>query len=122
MIVYPYDWKIDYIQYIKKDKNLKERSDIYILNTIYDILKRTLSGLNINNLAYSGGIDSTIMLHIMKQINKKINTYTISSRNDHPDIIHAMLGADYYKTNHKQFIVIPNILQENELIVTKFYT
>jgi len=116
MIVYPYDWKIDYTQYIKKDKDLKERSDIHILNTIYDILKKILSDIKINNLAYSGGIDSTIMLSLMKQLYPQIFTYTISSRDNHPDIVYARLGSNYYETNHKEIIVIPSILQENEFI------
>lgn len=105
MIVYPDNWKQDY----------EELSSFYfnpheIVSMLYLILKE----INVPYLAYSGGIDSTIMLHIMSAvcreaffIHREIHTYTIASRKDHPDIEFARKGSEFYNTIHHEFLVEP---------------
>lgn len=97
MIVYPKSWNKDY-------ECLSEWND-YI--EIIIRLKRILKDINVNHLAYSGGIDSSIMLAAMSNIFDTVYTYTISSRLDHPDIFYARIGSEYYNTEHREFIVNP---------------
>ena len=78
------------------------------------ILKDAIYYINVNHIAYSGGIDSTIMLAILKQVYEVVHTYTISSRADHPDILFARLGSEFYNTNHHEFIVEPTELGADE--------
>jgi len=105
MIVYPDNWKQDY----------EELSNFYfdpreIINELYWILKR----IKVLSIAYSGGIDSTIMLHILSAarreslfMGEEIHTYTIASREDHPDAEFARKGSKFYNTIHHEFIVKP---------------
>jgi asparagine synthetase B (glutamine-hydrolysing) len=105
MIVFPKNWKKDYSTYSKID--CIDIDSKKIIKFILNNLKNTLKKINVNNLAYSGGIDSTIILSLMSKIHKHVNTFTISSRQNHPDILHARIGANKYKSNHKEFIVTP---------------
>jgi len=61
---------------------------------------------NIKNIAYSGGIDSTILLAIMCNVfNKRdITSYSITSRWNHPDVICAIEGVNHFNINHKVLI------------------
>ena len=102
MIIYPKRWLVDYsLFYNSKPKQIN--IDI-IIESIINSLTITIKELNISHLLYSGGIDSTILLAIMKkETNVKISTYTITSNKQHPDCIFSKLGSDVYKTNHHQF-------------------
>jgi len=97
MIVYPNNWK----------RNYEELDHPHTASEIIDILKHILKELNVNHLAYSGGIDSTVMLAVMNKIFKDVHTYTISFREDHPDILFARRGSECYNTVHHEFIVEP---------------
>lgn len=100
MIAYPKDWNKDYAQYI----NCKTSNDITEQRFI-DILNKTIRENNVHNLAYSGGIDSTIILCLMSKIFKHVNTYTMTSRINHPDILFANIGSEKYKSNHTNIII-----------------
>ncbi|KKL05560.1 hypothetical protein LCGC14_2604810 [marine sediment metagenome] len=97
MIVYPDNWKRNY-------EDLDHfHTTAEIIEALYEVLKR----LNVNHLAYSGGVDSTIMLAVMCKIFDEVHTYTISSRRDHPDVLFARRGSKIYNTIHHEFIVDP---------------
>ena len=106
MIVYPKNWK----------QNYEGSSDFYfdpceILNKLYLILKK----INVPHITYSGGIDSTIMLHIMSTAYyERIHTYTISLREDHPDVQFARKGSKLYNTIHHEFIVKPTHVEADK--------
>ena len=99
MIVYPKKWTGQYEKYAFT----KAHIDL-IINKLLDVLEE----IGINHLAYSGGIDSTIMLASLNEIYSEVHTYTISSRKDHLDIYFARKGSELYKTRHYEFIVEPN--------------
>jgi len=107
MIVYPKDWKKDYSVYANTSVTVEHINRNNYIDFILDNLKNTLKEINIKNLAYSGGIDSTIILALMSDIFPTVNTYTISSRPNHPDIIHAKIGSIKYNTNHTTILVEP---------------
>lgn len=106
MIVYPDNWKKDYGYYADYD--------IDVAPIVERIIKDVIRYINVNHLAYSGGIDSTIMLAILRQIYKKVYTYTISSRGDHPDILFARFGSVRYDTEHHEFIVEPTNVETDK--------
>jgi len=100
MIVYPSDWEKEYEKYGSYYFNPSE-----LLNKLYLILKT----INVPHLGYSGGIDSTIMLDVMAATysDRKVHTYIIASREDHPDVQFARKGSKIYNTIHHEFIVEP---------------
>ena len=60
------------------------------------ILKEIVRESSVFNLSLSGGIDSTLLLSIMREVfdkNKRIRTYTISCRRNHPDVIFSRIAA-----------------------------
>ena len=106
MIVYPKNWKQDY-----------EGSDSFcfnpceMLNKLYLVLKK----INVPHMAYSGGIDSTVILQIMSaSYYERIHTYTIASREDHPDVQFARKGSKLYNTIHHEFIVKPTNIKTDK--------
>jgi asparagine synthetase B (glutamine-hydrolysing) len=103
MIVYPNDWRKDYGTLLP-DKVI----DVNIPR-IVDLLLQVVTEVHVRHLAYSGGIDSTIMLRLMSIIHGggNVSTYTISSRTSHPDVIFARLGSSFYRSKHHEFIVKP---------------
>ncbi len=102
MIRYPFNWNRDYGKLYSNPG-----VDVSVLiDKLVDVL---YSIDDVPHLAYSGGIDSTIMLHAMSiALNNSIHTYTISSREDHPDIQFARIGSDYCGSKHHEFIVEPD--------------
>lgn len=105
MIIYPKNWERDYEKLSSFYFDPRE-----IINELYFILKK----INVLHLSYSGGIDSTIILHILSTVcreslfmDEEIHTYTIASREDHPDIQFARKGSKIYNTTHHEFIVEP---------------
>jgi hypothetical protein len=100
MIVYPTEWKRNYSDCIDSETGFAQIIENLLESVLYDI--------DVCNLAYSGGVDSTIMLSILRRIYDNVNTYTIASREDHPDILFARMGSEYYNTIHHEFIVEPD--------------
>ncbi len=102
MIAYPSKWNQDYSLHA-----LKENLTIYgdNIDEFIFILTNILKKININNLAYSGGIDSTIILRLLSEIFNNVNTYTMSCRTTHPDIIYARIGSKNYQSIHNEIII-----------------
>lgn len=102
MIVYPKNWRVDYEKFALSERHV----DVDIPNII-DVLYDVLEKINVNCLAYSGGIDSTIILCLLTKIFDNVFTYTISSREDHLDMQFAKYGSIIYNSTHREFIVEP---------------
>ena len=102
MIVYPKNWHINYEKLASSKDNIEV--DIpNIIDTLYYVLRK----INVNYLAYSGGIDSTIILCLLTKIFDNVFTYTISSKEDHPDVLFARYGSIIYNSKHQEFVVEP---------------
>lgn len=110
MIVYPSYWEKQY----DKIKVASAHKAIDI-GQIVQILGDILIQCGVKHLAYSGGLDSTIMLHLMTQIFGKVFTYTISCREDHPDILFARRGCKIYGSIHREFVVQPTSKDSDKL-------
>ena len=68
--------------------------------TIGDIEHRLVNALisiGCKCLAFSGGLDSSLLLYFMCQIFKTINIFTIGCSTLHPDILSARNVASYYR-------------------------
>jgi len=110
MIVFPKEWKKDYTNYIHYP-NLK-----IFAGYLLELIKIVVEEIKVPHLAYSGGIDSMIMLNIMTTTysNDKVHTYTISSREDHPDVQFARKGSKLYNTTHHEFVVEPTYVETDK--------
>ena len=119
MIIFPHNWNKNYGKLYSSPK-----VDVQvIIDKLMDIMQ---SLDDAPHLAYSGGIDSTIILAIMViSFERPINTYTISSREDHPDIQFARIGSKHYGSIHHEFIVDPNNTNtdrfEGDNVVRQFF-
>jgi asparagine synthetase B (glutamine-hydrolysing) len=104
MIVYPKYWDKDYSPVLI--------DPVIYVDALRDFLKINIEEMDIIHLAYSGGIDSTIMLAELTEYYGKgvIHTYTIASRENHPDVLFARKGAKHYDSIHHEFIVEPEDL------------
>lgn len=102
MIIYPKNWRVKYEELLPSNPN----EDVNI-RKIIDRLTEVLVEINISHLMYSGGVDSTIILCLMTKLFNDVSTYTISVREDHPDIIFSRVGSSIYESNHHEFIVTP---------------
>lgn len=69
-------------------------------------------------IALSGGLDSSLIAVLCKEIKSNIKTFTISNRRDSKDIYYAKLMAERYGFNHTEIIIkdIPNISDLNYLL------
>lgn len=110
MIVFPKEWKKDYTDYIHQP-SLKIYAD-YLL----ELMRIVVEEIKVTHLAYSGGIDSTIMLCLLTKFfgRGKIHTYTTSSREDHPDVLFARKGSELFGSIHHEFIVTPEEMGPND--------
>ena len=83
MIISPWDWR-------SKGQPVK-------IQGVEEIILDILGGANINNLALSGGIDSSLMLYFMTKIyGKDVNTFTIVLNGDHPDYIYSKMISEHF--------------------------
>jgi len=119
MIIYPKKWNRDYA------KDLDSIDPMIFVDGLQELLLIAIDEIKVMHLAYSGGIDSTIMLAEMTKVfgsekffgdqkKGKIHTYTLSSREDHPDMIFARQGAELYGSIHHEFIVKPEAPLEGD--------
>jgi len=100
MIVYPRNWN-------KLKFKLEEQDVEFNPTTFIELLSKILRELNVRNLAFSGGIDSTIILALMSELFDEVNTFIITSRSNHPDALFARIGSEKYKSKHHEIIYCP---------------
>jgi len=109
MIVYPKDWRKHY-----EELSYPIEPTDFDVEKFIDILRKVLINIDVKHLAYSGGIDSTILLHLLTEIHGEVFTYTIASREDHPDLLFARLGSEFYNSSSIEFIVNPTHKESDE--------
>jgi len=103
MITYPKNWRGKYEDLLP----VNPTADVNI-RKIINRLMAVIVEMDVRHLMYSGGVDSTIMLCLMSAVfDGDVSTYTISVREDHPDIIFSRVGSSIYRSNHHEFIVTP---------------
>lgn len=114
MIVSPVDWKQFY----------KVNPDISFL--LSEIRRSLLYDLDCTNLSYSGGIDSTIILYLLREIHgRDIQTYTIAVSKEHPDYMFAQRITSELGIPWRGILIDTQCLEEEEFvgdaIVKQFY-
>jgi len=109
MIIHPKDWKKNYEELAQSGNE----SFITVVEII-DVLKDIISDINVNHLAYSGGIDSTILLCLMSKIFNEVHTYSIASRKEHEDLHFARIGSKIYGSVHHEFVVKATTIETDE--------
>ena len=111
MIIHPKDWRVNYESFARPLGGIKFKESYFV-----EMLKSALVKMDARHLAYSGGLDSTILLHLLTDIHGEAFTYTISSREDHPDLSFARLGSEFYNSSPIEFIVNPTHKESDEFI------
>ena len=66
------------------------------LKMIDETLQEVIEKIPCNNLSYSGGIDSSILLYYLLNSGRKVNTFTITCDEKHLDNKYSKIGIDYY--------------------------
>ena len=66
------------------------------LKMIEDALQKVIEEIPCDNLSYSGGIDSSILLYYLLESGRKVNTFTITCNEKHLDNKYSKMGIDYY--------------------------
>ncbi len=56
-----------------------------------------LADIDCTCLALSGGIDSTLLLHLLMKIGKRPTVFTATCSHDHPDIKFAKMAIDHFE-------------------------
>ena len=91
MVVYPY--------------NYDEIGQPIKLQDIEDTIQTILEKIEVNCLALSGGLDSSLMLYFMVEVfGTDIDTYVIGLNEDHPDFVYSKMIAEYFNVRWKGFI------------------
>ena len=109
MVIHPKDWKKNYEEFAQSEN----KNPVNVVEII-DVLKGIISDINVNHLAYSGGIDSTILLCLMSKIFNEVHTYSIASRKEHKDLHFARIGSKIYGSVHHEFVVKPTTIETDE--------
>lgn len=94
MIVYPNNWN-------EIGKPI-ETKDIELC------IKQILNQLSCNCLAFSGGLDSSLMLYFMLRRFEKVQAFTIGNSEDHPDVKYSKLVVNNFEVDritHNNFEV-----------------
>ncbi len=76
MIVYPENW-----------------SEVGLpvgIGQIEATMEKVVAGIDCNNLSFSGGIDSSLLLYWMLKQGRKVKTYTVACNAGHPDADYAL--------------------------------
>jgi len=81
MIIYPIDWS-------SVGREI-EATDIE--STILEIL----SEIPCNDLSFSGGIDSSLLLYYLLKLGRKVRTFTTANDSEHPDITYSQIVTNY---------------------------
>lgn len=91
MIKFPENWK-----------EVGQPSDIY---KIEKKLMEVVDQLGCVNLALSGGVDSSYMCYIMKQVfGQRVNCYTIALNEIHPDYIYSAKIVSSLRVNWRYYL------------------
>lgn len=101
MIVYPDGWK-----------NIGQPIDI---KRVEDAIFEVLSEIHCNNLSFSGGLDSSILLYFMSKIYDRVHAFTIGFSESHPDIKYSKLIANQFvNIDHKVYFPSRKEIKEEQ--------
>lgn len=102
MIIFPRDW-----QSIGQPIKLAD-----IESAILD----SISECQANSLAFSGGIDSSILLFYLSKLHSKVDAFTIGLSNYHPDVIYSIKIVKLFpNVEHHVYIPTKEEISKEEL-------
>ena len=109
MQINPY-WSI---QYIEKNNSPENELIVGLANTFEKAIKRHLVSDVPVGAFLSGGLDSSIVVALMNRVGgKTIDTFSLGYESGGKDELdYAALVAEYYKTNHHEFRIDPEMTQ-----------
>ncbi len=82
-----------------------------------------VSEIDCNCLALSGGLDSSLLLWFMLQVHDTVNTFTIGSKDNHPDVKHSKIAAKFFgsRVSHRVHVLDNALSREGPDAVRTFY-
>jgi len=105
-------------------KNWREAGTEVIALDIEDRLENVLSEIGCKCLAFSGGLDSSLLLYFMCQIYNSIAVFTIGKSNEHLDVVFAKKIIEYYRKRFnvsiEHYIYYPQDWETKGVIFEKF--
>jgi asparagine synthase (glutamine-hydrolysing) len=109
MKIKPY-WSI---QYLEKNNSSENELMDGLFNTFETAIERHLVSDVPVGAFLSGGLDSSIVVALMNRVGgKKIDTFSLGYESGGKDELdYAALVADYYRTNHHEFRLDPEVTQ-----------
>jgi len=112
-------WQLNYLKKLKLSEREWEK---LISDKLRESLKLSLISKEIPAVHLSGGIDSSLILAFLSQeIHKPIKTFSIGFKEkDYNELFYAELVAKKYKTDHKKFIIGPDIIKTLPKIVYSY--
>lgn len=89
--------------------------------TLFNIIR----GIDCNNLSFSGGVDSSLLLYYMLKAGRQVRTFTVACGAEHPDIGYtnktvAEMGKAFHCQIDSDITVYTNGVRDNEA-VAMFY-
>ena len=111
MIVYPEDWH-------------KVGQEIELAD-IEDVLLEILAGIHCDNLSFSGGIDSSLLLYYLLKLGRKVKTFTVGIGENHPDVDYARMVIVHFERTFQvkigsEAFIIPDRFT-GDVAVAKYY-
>jgi asparagine synthase (glutamine-hydrolysing) len=104
-------WNLDFSQ---KLNHSEEEWEKIVLNKLKESVKfRLVSDVPLG-AHLSGGIDSSLIVALMaEELNKPVKTYSIGFKeSDYNELPYARLMAERYKTDHHEFIIESNAIED----------
>jgi len=110
MIVYPKNW-----QDFGKPVTFEQ---------IDNVMKKTIASIDCANLSFSGGLDSSLLLHYILETKGHAHCFTVANDIEHPDIEYSNKSIKWFEDkyrihiNHSVFI---RQKLEGDMLVKSFY-
>lgn len=106
-------WDID--SFIGQNNHLNENEILSQLDDLFNesVQLRMIADVELGSFL-SGGIDSSLILYYMqKNSTKPINTFTLGFKNakNYDETSDAKIMANFFKTNHNEIIIEPQVLE-----------
>ena len=93
-----------------------------IEETVTNLLDKSVKSRLISDVPLgfflSGGLDSSIVVATASKFTNKINTYSIGFEDkSYNELSYAQMVSKRFDTNHEEFVVTPNIINDIEKII-----
>ncbi len=120
--------KVSHFQYFNIENNYKKNSQLSFkqkLNQVDHILHKSIKNRLVSSdlevgAFLSGGIDSSLVVAIASEYQKKLKTFTVKFDSDYDESHLAKLTSDRYSTDHHELNIAYNLKDDIENILINY--